>query len=322
MKTVLQLEKGIKRNIPLKSFVSFRIGGCADYFVEPTSEKELIAVLERCHQHKTPMFLLGSGTNLLIRDGGLRAVVVHLASVQASSQIKILSSSENEVVVRVPSFLLKAHLLEWALAHEYEGLEFSAGIPGSIGGGMFMNAGTRWGSYADIVDSLRLWSPGKNCFELQAKDLAFKYRGHGNQIFSDGAVVLSADLKLKKAKNISKSHSIVSMILSYRGDRQPLSFPNCGSVFKNPENSKMGAGRLIEACKLKGTRVGGAMISEQHANFILNVDQAKSTDVEDLIALMQREVRKQYQVDLEPEVIVCGSKKRLEEELLDLPKVF
>ena len=317
------LKRGVLKNIPLKSKVSFKIGGSADYFSEPSNEKELISILKFCCDHQAPYFLLGSGTNLLIRDGGLRSFVVHLSQLEVENQIEFLSSVNNTkpgdtVLVRVPAFMLKAHLLEWSLREGYEGLEFSSGIPGSVGGGIFMNAGTRWGAYSDIVESARFWSPAKGVYKLSASEMGFKYRGHNESVFGDGAVVLSVDIALRLSLEIEKSHSLVSMILSYRGTRQPLNFPNCGSVFKNPENSKKGAGRMVEACGLKGKRIGGAMLSDKHANFILNVDHASAQDVEDLMALTQQAVQDKFQVLLEPEVIVCGSKKRLEEELLCL----
>jgi len=317
-----KLENGLIKGQLLREKVSFQIGGPADLFVEPVDEAELISVLDYCHKNSLPRFLIGSGTNLLVQDGGFRALVVHVASQAAKKQIRVIAEEADRAVIRVPSFVLKAHLLDWSLENGYEGLEFSSGIPGSLGGGIYMNAGTRWGSYEDVVKSVRFWSAGRGVFELSAAEMNFKYRGHGNKVFESGAIVLSVDIELSKSKNIQSSYSLVSMILSYRGSRQPLNFPNCGSVFKNPENSAKGAGRLIEASGLKGHRIGGAMISDQHANFILNVDHATAEDVKALIALMQQEVMDQFQVSLEPEVILCGTEKFLEKERLDLPGAF
>jgi UDP-N-acetylmuramate dehydrogenase len=295
-------------NADLATLTTFEVGGRADILVEPSTEEELVLLLNYLEQDKTPYFILGSGSNLLIRDGGMRGVVIHLSQLQQVERIEVVREDEKEFWLKVPSACLKAHVLQWALEKGLSGLEFSAGIPGSMGGAIFMNAGTRWGQYASITERVYLWHPQKGRIEMSPADLGMKYRGHDSTLFEEGAVVLSVLLKLQKNLCSEKSRALVSFILSYRGARQPLDWPNCGSVFKNPENTRLGAGRMIEASGLKGMRVGGAQVSDKHANFILNKGEATAKDIEELILNIQDKVEKDHGVRLEPEVVCVGEK--------------
>jgi UDP-N-acetylmuramate dehydrogenase len=175
-----------------------------------------------------------------------------------------------------------------------------------MGGAVWMNAGTKWGSYSDVIQSVRFVHPEKGIFEKNLSELGLKYRGHGEGLMDHETAILSVDIKLLKNKSPADSRKLVDEILAYRGARQPLEFPNCGSVFKNPQNSEKGSGRLIEAAELKGKQIGQAMISPKHANFILNLGAAKSSDVEALIRLCQEKVLEKFKISLEPEVIILG----------------
>jgi UDP-N-acetylmuramate dehydrogenase len=169
-----------------------------------------------------------------------------------------------------------------------------------------MNAGTKWGSYAEVIETVRFYSVQKGHYEKSCEEMGFKYRGHGEGLLDGRTAVLSADIKLRKDKPREEIRALVDEILRYRGARQPLELPNCGSVFKNPPDSERGAGRLIEASGLKGLRVGQAQVSLKHANFILNLGGAKAAHVEELIARVQEEVFRQQGVRLEREVIYLG----------------
>ena len=302
-------------DVPLGTFAAYTVGGNADLFFAPSSEDQLIEGLDWAHGNFVPFFVLGSGTNLLIRDGGVRGLVIYLGPQTRSWHLHVLERSEDSLLVRVPGAFSKAELLDWALANSCEGLEFSAGIPGTMGGAVYMNAGTRWGSYGSVIESVRIWMPEQGAVVKTAGEMGFKYRGHNEAILGGKSVVLSADLRLKIAKDSETSRSLVDRILSYRGSRQALERPSCGSVFKNPENSSRGAGRLIESVALKGTRRGGAQLSTKHANFLLNRGNATAADIEELILFTQRRVKEEFGILLEPEVIIVGRGRRLDEEL-------
>jgi UDP-N-acetylmuramate dehydrogenase len=305
----------LQSDVPLGPFAAYAVGGTADLFFAPTTEDDLVEGLDWAHTHYLPTFVLGSGTNLLVRDGGVRGLVVYLGPHTRSWHLRVVERREDSLLLRVPCAFSKAELLDWSLASGCSGLEFSAGIPGTLGGAVYMNAGTRWGSYASVIEKVRLWSPGQGPLEKTATEMGFKYRGHGEGILSDGGVVLGADLRLPIARDPEASRSLVDRILSYRGSRQALERPSCGSVFKNPENSARGAGRLIESAGLKGTRRGGAQLSTKHANFLINRGNATAADIEELILLAQSRVKEEFGIELEREVIFAGRKQRLDDEI-------
>jgi UDP-N-acetylmuramate dehydrogenase len=294
----------VRAQVPLAGYVYYGLGGPAEIFVEPAVPEDIRATLDLCSREKQPVYLIGSGTNLLVRDGGLKGVVVYLGA-GLPGEIEVLSESAAEIRVRVPSHWPKARLLDWALEKGWAGLEFSAGIPGTLGGAVYMNAGTKWGSYAETIERVRLYSAAAGFFEKTNEEMGFKYRGHGEGLLDGSTAVVSVDIRLHRERTPDESRALVDEILAYRGSKQPLERPNCGSVFKNPPTGP-GAGRLIEACGLKGTRVGGAQVSLKHANFILNTGGAKAADVEALVDLIQARVKAEKGVELEREVIVLG----------------
>lgn len=300
-----QIKGRVRENVLLKDYVYYGIGGPADIFVEPANEEDIRLTLELCRQNNLPFFILGSGTNLLIRDGGLRGVTLFLGA-GLPGEIKIIAEDKTSVLIQVPAHWPKAKLLDYALAKGWSGLEFSAGIPGTIGGAVWMNAGTKWGSYGEVIERVKLYKGSLGFLDKSREKMGFKYRGHGEGLIDSETVIVSADLRLSKTKSANEIRALVDEILTYRGGKQPLELPNCGSVFKNPEDSVKGAGRLIEAAGLKGERRGQAMVSLKHANFILNMGNAKSKDVESLINHCRETVKKQFSIELEAEVIILG----------------
>lgn len=297
----------VLENEALSRWSSFRIGGPAKFFVIPQSLSVAAEVLARMSGSGIKYFLFGSGTNILVDDTGYDGVVVYLGARDRGpidQLISVLSQDDESVLIKVPSFVSKAELLSWSIRQGLGGLEFSAGIPGTMGGAVWMNAGTKWGSYADVITEVTLSHQGGALEVRSSEQMGFTYRGHGEGVLSGNTLVFDVTLRLKKLRSMESSLCLVQEILEYRGARQPLNFPNCGSVFKNPVGSEKGAGRLIEAAGLKGTRIGGAQISPQHANFILNVGAAKAADVKQLMQLAQDKVYKLFSIRLEPEVIL------------------
>ena len=293
-----------RKNVDLAPLTYYRIGGPAAVVVEVESFKDLEQALKLIAKHQIPFWILGSASNLLIADVGLKGVVIRIANADE----RVISKQREEgdfVWLRVLASCAKATLLDYAVEHCLEGLEFSAGIPGSLGGAVAMNAGTKWGHYAQVIEEVEFCSLDRGVFTLSNKDIGFRYRGLGEGILDDNTIVFAMTLKLKKSKDNIAIKNKVNEILSYRGFKQPLELPNCGSVFKNPEAGP-GAGRLIEACGLRGTQIGQARVSTKHANFIQNLGEAKAADVKNLIEHIQKVVLQEKKVKLETEVRLLG----------------
>jgi UDP-N-acetylmuramate dehydrogenase len=299
----------VYKNKDLSKVAAYKIGGKAKYFLVPDKDEDVEEVLNVSFKKNIPLFILGSGTNLLISDKGFEGIILWMGprvSEDIRRSIKIIREDSQNVLVQVPAHFSKAQLLDFSLRKKWSGLEFSAGIPGSLGGAVYMNAGTKWGSYGDVIESVNFVSASKGRFSKTAKEIGFRYRGHGEGLLDGSTLVSSVTVRLNKITPVEKIFSTVDEIYSYRGLRQPLELPNCGSVFKNPPHSEKGAGRLIEAAQLKGTKVGGAEVSLKHANFILNTGAAKAQHVYSLIQKIQNKVYAQFSINLEPEVIFLG----------------
>jgi UDP-N-acetylmuramate dehydrogenase len=303
-----KLKARVLINAPLAPYLAYKVGGPADVLVLPKSEDELCEAVDLVAKKKLPLFVLGSGTNLLVRDGGVRGVVIYLGP-KIATHPKILSEQNGKTLIEVSSWCSKARFLEWSLDQGFEGLEFSAGIPGTMGGALWMNAGTKWGSYEKVIHSAIFYSQAKGRVEKSLSELGLTYRGHGQGLIEAGTVICSLKISLKKTIKPEASRALVDQILAYRGSKQPLELPNCGSVFKNPENSQKGAGRLIEAAGLKGLQVGQAQVSKKHANFVLNLGGATAFEIESLINQVSEKVFASSGVKLEREVIVVGDDK-------------
>jgi UDP-N-acetylmuramate dehydrogenase len=283
---------------PLAPYVAYRVGGPADVLVFPKDESDLDFLSRFSREHHLPISIIGTGTNLLVKDRGIRGVTVSL--LQAFRDIAVREENDTNVQVRVGGGVLKPQFLDWAVDRSLTGLEFSAGVPGTIGGGIFMNAGTKYGCYGDILRRIRLFDFANGAREYATSKEQFGYR---EQRLVKDTLVLWADFELTRGSQTA-SRAEVERIIAERAAKQPLDFPSCGSTFKNPEGHS--AGRLIERSGLKGTKVGGAEISEKHANFILNKNNARAQDILDLIAIVKERVKEQFGVELECEVIILG----------------
>ena len=290
-KAVAGIRGEVKFEEPLSEWTSLRIGGPAEAFVVPEDRHDLAQLLvniETCH---IPWCVLG-GTNLLIQDRGIRGVVISLSKMSG-----IQDETENRIFaeagVRMPI------LLQYAIKRSLSGLEWAAGIPGTVGGGVVMNAGTHLGEMKDALDAVQLVNPLGKTVTLHKDELSFRYR-HTDL---PNGIVVGAWFQLKKSSQ-KEIEAATKAYLQYRKNTQPLTRPNAGSIFKNPPGQS--AGKLIEEAGLKGTRIGDAQISQKHGNFIVNIGAARATDVVLLIKKIQQDVFKRNGIQLELELQVLG----------------
>ncbi len=299
--TFKNLRGELKLNEPLAAHTSFRIGGPADMFAVPADREDLAALLREIRSRGTNYTVLGGGSNLLVRDGGFRGVVISLArlgGISITREYRSIGGAYAVVVAEAGTPL--ARLLGFAAEKGLTGMEFAAGIPGTVGGALCMNAGTAQGEIGDIVDSITLLSPDGETVLRHRDEMAFGYRSAS---LPDGHAILDAKLILRFGEK-DRIQSRVSESLQKRKERQPLGLPNAGSVFKNPLDEA--AGKLIESAGLKGLTVGRAQVSEKHANFIVNLGGATANDVIKLMELIRDRVLEVHKVRLEPEIRIVG----------------
>lgn len=295
-----QFGERVKFNEKLAPYVAYRVGGPADILAFPKTEEDLLFISRVAKENSIPITIIGTGTNLLVKDRGIRGITVSLK--EAFKEIAWSPNSTPEKpMVRSGGGVGKPELLEWAIGQNLGGLEFSAGVPGTIGGGIFMNAGTKYGCYGDILREIRLFDFEAGARQMKTETSQFAYR---KQHLVKDTLVLWTDFELKHGDGAT-IRTEVDRIIAERAAKQPLDFPSCGSTFKNPPEG-LSAGRLIEKSDLKGTRIGGAEISEKHANFILNKGGASASDILGLIDIVKQRVRERFQVELECEVIILG----------------
>lgn len=291
----------VKLNELLSRHTSFRIGGPADMFVSPSDRDDLITLLRYIKQKGLVRFILGGGTNLLVRDGGFRGVVIN---VQRMNAIRI----EREyhavggtfVVVYAEAGAPLSKLLSFAAEEGLTGIEFCVGIPGTIGGALCMNAGTADGEIGDIIDSVTMISPEGEVVTKGREQMEFGYR---TACIPAEHVIIDAKCVLRRGDK-TKIMARVKELMEKRKQRQPWGQPSAGSVFKNPQDEA--AGRLIESAGLKGKTVGGAQVSDRHANFIVNTGNARAADVLALMEIIKNAVLEYRGVRLEPEIKIIG----------------
>ena len=291
---VRMVGNAVKFSCPMAKHTTFRVGGEAEALYEAENTTELCRVLGYLAEEKIPYMAVGKGSNLLVKDGGLRGVVIMLAGSLADLHVKrgkdILAGAGLSVTD------LLARCREEGLA----GLEFLAGIPGTVGGAVAMNSGAFGKEISSRVIEMQVATP---CREISLRGwsgLRFSYRGLA---LEEGALITQVSFCLDRGEKKAVSARIADY-LKRRKKRQPIEYPSAGSVFKNPSGDY--AGRLIERTGLKGKRIGGAMISNRHANFIVNRGGATAADILALIDLARKEVRGNSGVDLELEIIVAG----------------
>jgi UDP-N-acetylmuramate dehydrogenase len=279
---------------PMSKHTSFRIGGPADALVVPTTISELQQVLRFCHREQLPTVVIGNGSNLLVRDRGIRAVVIKLAGA-----LSTVTLTKTGMIAEAGISL--AALARTAVEAELGGLEFAAGIPGSLGGAVMMNAGAYGGQMQDVVERVFAMDQSGQEHLLKRDELDFGYRHSALQ--DRCLIAVKVELRLQH-QDPAKSQAIIADLAARRREKQPLHLPSAGSVFKRPPGHYAGA--LIQQAGLMGKRIGGAEVSTRHAGFIVNVGNATAADVENLIHHVQATVAERFGVELETEVQIIG----------------
>jgi len=275
---------------PLKNHTTFRIGGPAKFFIEPSDCQDLKQILAFAKKNHLRIFLLGAGSNILASDEGIEGIVLKLNSLYFRKIVKKNCSLE------VGSGCLLGELLKFALKQGLSGMEFLAGIPGTVGGALAMNAGA-WGkNMGDIIEKVVVMDYNGNTKILYKKEIKFNYRKSSLAKY----IILSCTIRLAKAKK-EEINASINKYVKLKINSQDSSYPNAGCIFKNPSASQP-AGRLIDLCSLKNKSVGGASISNKHANFIVNRSNAKARDVLKLIGFIQAKVKQRFNINLEPEI--------------------
>ncbi len=293
--------KGLTEAFPASAFVcgerldshtTFRIGGEADCFVQPAGEEEMIGLLREAGARGIPCLVIGKGSNLLVSDDGFRGLVIQTG--------KLDRITVEGTCLRAEAGVSLARLAAFACEKGLAGLEFAHGIPGTLGGAVYMNAGAYGGEMAQAVTKVRVFRDGE-ILEFSGDEMRFGYRT--SRLKEEGGTVLSVTLSLSKGDS-SAIRGQIRDLDARRKEKQPLEYPSAGSFFKRPEGYFAGA--LIEQAGLKGAHIGDARVSEKHAGFIINTGKATCRDVLQLMMLVQEKVYADSGVHLEPEVLLIG----------------
>lgn len=295
-------KENIMMDEPMKKHVSFRVGGPADILVRPINEEQLKEILLYIKNEEIPYLIIGNGSNLLVRDGGIRGVVVELSD--NFSDFKI---DGNKIEIKAGALL--SRIGNAALREELKGFEFASGIPGTFGGALAMNAGAYGGEIKDIVKTVKVMDKDGNILELSNEEMHFGYRR--STIVEKGYVALSAVVELEKG-NYDDIKATMDDLRDRRTSKQPLNFASAGSTFKRPEGYF--AGKLIQDSGLKGLSIGDAQVSEKHSGFVINRGNATAKELLDLMFAVKSTVNAKFGVMLEEEVKIVGEDPVKEEE--------
>lgn len=285
----------IKENESMSKHTSFKIGGNAQALIRVTNNEGLIDILKKSKEDEIPVFILGKGSNLLVSDNGIEGIVIKLDG--AFKQIKRI----NDETIYCGAGVSLAKLCSYACEHSLSGLEFAWGIPGSVGGALYMNAGAYGGEMKDVVISATHITSENKSEILNAEDMQLSYR---HSIYNtNNAIITGVTLKLQKDSPV-EIRNRMNDFMNRRKDKQPLEYPSAGSVFKRPEGYFAGA--LIQEVNLRGKQIGGAQVSEKHAGFIINKGNATCNDVLELVKYVQEKVKENSGVTLECEIKPIG----------------
>lgn len=300
-KALGELEGVWQLDQPLARYTSLQVGGIAEALFSPVTVEALQELLRITLQADIPLFYLGKGTNLIIKDKGIRGIVVVLGrEFQGIQQQEDDISDPGQVVVRAGGGVRLSRLVSFTREVGLTGLEFAVGIPGSVGGAVKMNAGTGLGTFGDLLLTATILDRGGEQRVLNKEELAFSYR---TSHLPAGSVVIEARLALQRGEKHHITRQI-ALLEQRRRDTQPLTLPNAGCIFRNPLPCH--AGQLIDEVGLKGIRIGDAQVSEKHANFIVNLGQATAKEVLQLIEQIKEVVYRQVHIELEEEVQIVG----------------
>ncbi|MBV7389478.1 UDP-N-acetylmuramate dehydrogenase [Enterococcus sp. ALS3] len=291
----------ILKNEPLANYTFTKTGGPVDLLAFPKNNQEVQNLVTACQQANIPWLVLGNASNLIVRDGGIRGVVIIL------TEMKEISVSDEMITAQAGAKLIDTTYL--ALENNLSGFEFACGIPGSVGGAVFMNAGAYDGQLQDVFYDAEILLPNGSIETWTASQMDFAYRH--SKVQENPVVVLSARFKLAKG-DYALIQKRMEELTELRQLKQPLEYPSCGSVFKRPVGHF--TGKLIQDAGLQGLIWGGAQISKKHAGFIVNINQATATDYTELIAHIQSVIKEKFDVDLETEVRIIGEEPKEESE--------
>ena len=283
------IDEIFRYDVPLQRYTSFRTGGTAEIFVEPGDMSELKKVLQFCKDERKKVFIFGNGTNLLVNDNGVKGVVIRLGGVN------FRKIERNEKFVSAGAGVYLPQLIRKTALCGLGGLEVLVGIPGTVGGAVMMNAGGKYGDISETISSLTTMTFDGKITKHNREDVEFAYRGCN----LSKQVVVKVEFALKESRKEEVLEKM-SKIYKEKKEKQPLSTFSAGSIFKNTQHYK--AAELIEKANLKGWKVGGAVVSEKHSNFIVNTGNATSTDILELINIIKETIKKKYNISLEQEI--------------------
>lgn len=286
-----------KLNEPLSKYTFTKTGGPADVLAFPKTREELVEIVDTARVNEVPITIIGNASNLIIKDGGIRGIVIILPNFHK------IEVSETKVTAEAGATIINTTIA--AQKAGLTGLEFAAGIPGSVGGAVFMNAGAYGGEIKDVFESAEVLLPDGHITTLTHEDMKFGYRH--STVQDDGGIVISATFALKRG-NKATIQEEMDRLNELRRSKQPLEYPSCGSVFKRPKGHFTGP--LIIKAGLQGHMVGGAQVSMKHAGFIVNIKHATATDYLNLIHLIQKTVKEKFDVELHTEVRIIGEDKK------------
>ena len=287
-------EKRVFKDEPMKKHTTFRVGGNADYFVMPKSASEIKAIVELCKNAEILYYILGNGSNLLVSDAGYRGVIIQIYKEMNDIQV------EGDKI-KVQAGALLSRVGNVALEAELTGFEFAAGIPGTVGGAVVMNAGAYGGEMKDIIVNATVLTQDGDIVTINKEDLELGYRT--SVIAKKGYIVLEVEYQLQKGDK-EAIRAKMDELKVQRVTKQPLEYPSAGSTFKRPEGYF--AGKLIQDAGLRGFQVGGAQVSEKHCGFVINKDQATAADIMELMRQVSEKVMQEFGVKLEAEVKALG----------------
>jgi len=283
----------MKKNEPLKDYLYTKMGGEADVLVIPDTYEQVAKTVQYANLHNVPYMILGNGSNLIIKDGGIEGIVILLTKLdQISNEGNIIIAQSGARIIDVSRY---------ALDFSLTGLEFACGIPGTVGGAVYMNAGAYGGEIKDVLESIIAVDRDGNVIKVNAEDLGLNYRT--SNVPDNGYIVLEATFKLTEG-DPALIKEVMDDLTFKRESKQPLEYPSCGSVFKRPPGYF--AGKLIQDSNLQGVSIGDAEVSKKHAGFIINKGNATATDYIALIHHVQKTVKEKFGVELEREVRIIG----------------
>lgn len=284
----------IIENADMSRYCTYKAGGSARYLISVENIEELREALKMAKEKKLDSFILGRGSNVLVRDGGYDGIIIRL-----SGEFTLIESTQNVITAGAAATNVEVCVL--ARDEGLSGIEFMHGIPGSIGGAVFMNAGAYGSEICDYVDEVTFMDEDYNVVAKPSKDIDFGYRH--TEFMDGGGIIISVKLRLTPSSADAVA-SKMDALLNKRTSKQPMNYPSCGSVFKRPSGGY--AAKLIEDAGLKGASIGGAEVSTKHSGFIINKGEATANDITDLIKLVQKRVKKNSGIDLKTEVRIIG----------------